>query len=134
MARLNRHGGALMVPHHAHAGTDVTGFGILGHAQNLMENQAAPVGMEIHTLPCIANTAKVEQSSVFDFGLLQGYSAETSGGLMICMPEEDAAAYCQELETLDGEQAWVVGKVVADTKRKARLLPDLTILEVKLRC
>lgn len=134
MARLNRHGGALMVPHNAHAGTDVTGFGILGHAQNLMENQAAPVGMEIHTLPCIANTAKVEHSGVFNFGLLRGYSAETSGGLMICMPEADAAAYCRELETLDGEQAWVVGKVVADSNRRARLLPDLTILEVELRC
>lgn len=103
MSRLNKDGGSLMVKHHAHAGTDVTGFGILGHAQNLMDNQAAEVGMEIHTLPCIANTVKVEQSGVLDFRLVKGYSAETSGGLMICMPEEDAVAYCRELEGLDGE-------------------------------
>ena len=50
--------GSLMLKHHAHSGTDVTGFGILGHAQNLMENQQEAVGMEIHTLPCIANTVK----------------------------------------------------------------------------
>lgn len=131
MARLNRHGGSLMVKHHAHAGTDVTGFGILGHAQNLMDNQAAAVGMEIHTLPCIANTAKVEQSGVLDFRLLKGYSAETSGGLMICMPEEDAAAYCRELEELDGEPSWIIGKVIADPDRKARITADVKILEVE---
>lgn len=133
MARLNQHGGSLMVKHHAHAGTDVTGFGILGHAQNLMDNQAEAVGMEIHTLPCIANTAKVEQSGVMDFRLLKGFSAETSGGLMICMPEEDAAAYCKELEGLDGEQSWIIGKVIADADRKASILEDVKILEVELK-
>lgn len=134
MARLNQHGGSLMVKHHAHAGTDVTGFGILGHAQNLMDNQAAAVGMEIHTLPCIANTAKVEQSGVLDFQLIKGYSAETSGGLMICMPEEDAAAYCKELEGLDGEESWIIGKVIADEHRKAIISGDVKILEVELKC
>ena len=123
-----------MVRHHAHAGTDVTGFGILGHAQNLMDNQAAAVGMEIHTLPCIANTAKVEQSGVMDFRLLKGYSAETSGGLMICMPEENALAYCRELEALDGDPSWIIGRVVADADRKARITPGVKILEVESRC
>lgn len=131
MARLNRHGGSLMVKHNAHAGTDVTGFGILGHAQNLMDNQAAPVGMEIHTLPCIANTVKVEKSGVLDFRLIKGYSAETSGGLMICMPENDALEYCKELEELDGEPSWIIGKVVADANRKARITSDVKILEVE---
>lgn len=134
MARLNRHGGALMVPHHAHAGTDVTGFGLLGHAQNLMDNQAAAVGMEIHTLPCIANTAKVERSGVLDFRLRAGYSAETSGGLLVCLPEEDAAAYCRALEALDGEPTWIIGRVVADAGRQARITPDATILEVEMTC
>ena len=134
MARLNRHGGSLMVRHHAHAGTDVTGFGILGHAQNLMDNQAVAVGMEIHSLPCIANTAKVEQIGVMDFRLLKGYSAETSGGLMICMPEENALEYCRELEALDGEPSWIIGRVVADADRKARITPDVKILEVESRC
>ena len=130
MARLNRHGGSIMVKHHAHAGTDVTGFGILGHAQNLMDNQLAEVGMEIHTLPCIANTCKVEQSGILDFRLLKGYSAETSGGLMICMPEEDAIAYCKELEELDGEPSWIIGRVVSDVNRKAAITNDVKILEV----
>ena len=134
MSRLNRNGGSLMVKHNAHAGTDVTGFGILGHAQNLMDNQVAEVGVELHTLPCIANTAKVEQSGVLDFRLVKGYSAETSGGLMICMSEEDAEAYCGELEELDGEPSWIIGKVVADAERKASISPNVKILEVEMDC
>jgi selenide,water dikinase len=120
----------MMLKHHAHAGTDVTGFGILGHAQNLMDNQQAAVGMEIHTLPCIANTAKIEESGVFDFRLLKGYSAETSGGLMICMKEEDARNYIKELEELDGEPAWIIGRVIESTERKATIVDDAKVLEI----
>lgn len=50
MARLNWNRGRLMLKQKAHAGTDVTGFSILGHAQNLAENQVDEVGIEIHTL------------------------------------------------------------------------------------
>ena len=35
----------------AHGATDVTGFGLLGHAQNLASAQKAAVSFKIHTLP-----------------------------------------------------------------------------------
>ena len=37
----------------AHGATDVTGFGLLGHAQNLASAQKAAVSFKIHTLPGI---------------------------------------------------------------------------------
>lgn len=129
MARLNKNGGRLMLKHGAHACTDVTGFGILGHAQNLVENQKDSLGIELHTLPCIAGTPAVN-NDVFGFKLLTGYSAETSGGLMICMPEDKAAAFCQELEEVDGYPSWIIGRVVANGDRKATLVDDVKILEV----
>ena len=43
MGRLNRNAAKLMLKYGAHAATDVTGFGILGHAQNLSDNQQAEV-------------------------------------------------------------------------------------------
>ncbi|GKZ00647.1 hypothetical protein MPSEU_001016900 [Mayamaea pseudoterrestris] len=128
MARLNRNGARLMLKHGAHAATDVTGFGILGHAQNLMDNQVDAVGMEIHTLPCIAGTTKIN-NEVFDFRLLLGYSAETSGGLLICVPEELADEFCRELEELDGCPAWIIGRVTDDPGRRATILDDLSIIE-----
>lgn len=41
---------------------------------------------------------------VHDFRLLAGYSAETSGGLMIALPggKEAAEAFCAEIESIDG--------------------------------
>lgn len=130
MARLNKHAGELMLKHGATAATDVTGFGLLGHAQNLIENQQAEVGMELHTLPLIAST-KLINDSVFNFSLTTGYSAETSGGLLVCLPDEDSAkAYIDELECLDGTPSWIVGNVVSDPLRKARIVHDVTFLEV----
>lgn len=129
MARLNRNAGRLMLKHAAHAGTDVTGFGILGHAQNLAENQVAEVGVELHTLPCLNGSMDVNDK-VFNFRLRAGYSAETSGGLMVCLPEENAEAYCKELEALDGSPAWVIGRVVASPERKACIVDNVEILEI----
>jgi len=129
MARLNRNAGRLMTEYSVHAGTDVTGYGILGHAQNLVSNQIHPdVGIEITTLPCIANTMKIN-TDVYDFGLFEGTSAETSGGLLLCMPEDRATEYCKEL-TQKEETAWIVGRVVHDPQCKARIVNDCRVLEV----
>ncbi|WP_435181208.1 selenide, water dikinase SelD [Halorussus sp. AFM4] len=72
---------------HATAATDVTGFGLLGQARVLAEN--ADVGVEITSLPVIAGT--VELSHLFGYGLEEGESAETSGGLLLSVPAERSA-------------------------------------------
>ena len=72
-----------------------SGFGILGHAQNLASNQKNEVSFVIHNLPIIAKMAGVAKACGNMFQLLQGSSAETSGGLLIALPREQAAAYCK---------------------------------------
>ena len=129
MARLNRNGGRLMLKYKANAATDVTGFGILGHAQNLSENQVAEVGFELHTLPLIAGTKEVNDQ-VFNFRLTVGYSAETSGGLLVSLPPDQAEGYMNELEELDGTKSWIVGRAVADPKRNSKIMDDCQFLEV----
>eukprot|EP00658_Telonema_sp_P-2_P049534 TRINITY_DN37682_c0_g1_i1.p1 TRINITY_DN37682_c0_g1~~TRINITY_DN37682_c0_g1_i1.p1 ORF type:complete len:331 (-),score=89.92 TRINITY_DN37682_c0_g1_i1:355-1347(-) len=130
MGRLNRNAAKCMIKYGAHAATDVTGFGILGHAQNLSENQQAEVGIEIHTLPTIAGMAAVNDACGIDFKLKEGYSAETSGGLMICMPAENSAKFIEEMFTLDGQPAWEIGRVVSSKERKSCITADCKILEV----
>ena len=68
-----------MHKYNAHGATDVTGFGLLGHAQNLARIQKNEVGFVIHNLPIIAKMAAVSKACGNMFGLLQGHSAETSG-------------------------------------------------------
>lgn len=130
MSRLNRTGAQLMHQYGAHGGTDVTGFGLLGHAQNLAEHQTDDVDIVIHTLPIIAGMVRMDEVLNDMFKLKQGYSAETSGGLLVMLPSEEAAiAFCKEIEARDGQPAWVIGRVVPGSKT-ARFAPDYKVLEV----
>ncbi|OXB60342.1 UNVERIFIED_CONTAM: hypothetical protein H355_003701, partial [Colinus virginianus] len=63
---------------HAHAATDVTGFGLLGHARALARQQRHEVSFVLHNLPVIANMAAVSKACAGRFGLLQGTAPETS--------------------------------------------------------
>ena len=117
----------------AHAATDVTGFGILGHARNLAQNQTRSVHMEIHSLPVIGRTADLPYASFFK--LLAGFSAETSGGLMVCLPSLEAAeAFCQEIKEIEGRSAWIIGSIVAHdgpvSENSARIIDDPTLIKV----
>lgn len=129
MARLNRTASRLMHKYNAHAATDVTGFGLLGHAQALARNQKAEVGFVIHNLPVIAKMAAVGKACGNMFQLAQGNSAETSGGLLICLPREQAAAYCKDIQKVEGYQAWIIG-IVEKGNRTARIIDKPRVIEV----
>jgi len=129
MARLNLTGAKLMHKYQARAATDVTGFGILGHAKNLAENQIKPVSFTIHTLPIITNMVKIAKKVGNMFQLMQGYSAETSGGLLMAISKEGAEAYIKEIKELEGCDAWIIGSV-EEGARTATIVETPTILEV----
>uniref|UniRef100_A0A5S6QRM8 PurM-like C-terminal domain-containing protein n=1 Tax=Trichuris muris TaxID=70415 RepID=A0A5S6QRM8_TRIMR len=110
MARLNRNAAMLMHKYGARAATDVTGFGILGHAENLAKVQKAEVSFCIHTLPVFHGIATAAEAAGFR-RLLKGTSPETSGGLLIALPQDAASEFCEEIEQLDGQPAWIIGTV-----------------------
>ena len=128
MMRLNKIGAELMHKHGAHAATDVTGFGIIGHLDALCKTQLADVSMELHTLPILAGMAQLSQHT--SFRLLEGFSAETSGGLMICLPPQAAEAYVKEIESIEGQPAWIIGRVTEKQTERAKLTADYKIIEV----
>ncbi|TMW60187.1 hypothetical protein Poli38472_000229 [Pythium oligandrum] len=129
MTRLNLNAARLMHKYGAHSATDVTGFGILRHARNQAKSQHQAVDFEIHTLPVIRNMVKVNDTIGNSFKLLEGLAAETSGGLLLCLPEANAEAFIKELRELDGKPAWVVGRVVPGSN-DARIVPDFKVIEV----
>ncbi|KAG5897304.1 hypothetical protein JTB14_011467 [Gonioctena quinquepunctata] len=129
MARLNRIASRLMHKYNAHGATDITGFGLLGHAQTLASHQKNEVSFVIHNLPVIAKMAAVAKACGNMFQLLQGHSAETSGGLLICLPREQAAAYCKDIEKQEGYQAWIIG-IVEKGNRTARIIDKPRVIEV----
>jgi len=134
MARLNRSAAILMHKYSAHGATDVSKFGLLGHASTLARNQANKVSFVIHNLPVIANTEKVARAcennkDSLSYGLLEGQCCEVSGGLLICLPREQAEAYCKDMERLEGSQSWIIG-VVEEGDRTAKVIEKPRVIEV----
>jgi selenide,water dikinase len=132
MARLNRTGAALMKKHHAHAATDVTGFGVVGHANNLASNQIEELDIEIHTFPTIKGVRQIANIAT-GFKFNEGFSAETSGGLFVCLPPENAQPFIDEIQKLDGWPAWIVAECVPrqGEQNVARLSPNLKIIDIE---
>jgi len=130
MARLNLTAARLMHKYGATAATDVTGFGLLGHARNLAAAQTAGVELTITRLPLLRGAAALARGAGAAFQLVQGFSAETSGGLLLSLGEAAAAEFCAEIEQLEpGCPAWVVGRVGAG-RGSASIVQDPVILEV----
>jgi len=133
MAKLNRSAAILMHKYGAHAACDVSKFGLLGHAASLAVCQEAEVSFVIHNLPVIANMGRVaaacEQEGGMQFGLAEGACSEVSGGLLICLPREQAAAYCKDMERLEGSQSWIIG-IVEEGDRTARVIEKPRVIEV----
>ncbi|OON17296.1 selenide, water dikinase, partial [Opisthorchis viverrini] len=131
MARLNRTAARLMHKYGAHGCTDVTGFGLLGHADNLARFQTNPtIGFKLHSLPVLAHTLELSRLLNDRFKLTVGLCPETSGGLLVILPAAAATQYCEELKELEGSPAWVVGEVVQSDTKKAFLVESPTFIEV----
>ncbi|WP_265108589.1 selenide, water dikinase SelD [Halosolutus halophilus] len=108
---------------YATAATDVTGFGLLGQARVLAES--AGVGVELTHLPVIEGT--LELSQLFGYGLEDGESAETSGGLLLSVPERRTDAFEDSLSAA-GVFHREVGRVTTGT---GAALVDPTIERVR---
>lgn len=129
MARLNVVAANLMHKFKAHAATDIGGFGLLGHADHLAKQQKNEVSFVLHNLPVINKLHAVSKTCGNLFSLFQGTCPETSGGLLIVLPREQAAAFCKEIEKQEGYPAWIVG-IVEKGDRSARIIDKPRIIDV----
>ncbi len=112
MTTLNLLGASLMHKYNAHAATDITGFGLLGHAENLAKYQKLQVDFVIDQLPIIVNVKRMAE--ILDQKkLLNGKAVETSGGLLIAISSNSSEAFCDEYFRESGYKCWVVGRVIS---------------------
>lgn len=108
--------------------TDVTGFGLRGHAENLVEIQERPVDFVIDYLPVFQGLAKYD-NIVREFKLREGLAAETSGGLLIVAEESKALKFVDNMKRNHNIDSWIVGKVT-EGSRKVMIPKDVQIREV----
>lgn len=109
-----------------HAATDVTGFGLVGHAQEIAEN--SKVNIIIEGFP-VFNKA-IEASKALGYGLESGISAETAGGLLLSVPPDTLDLIVSELKKKK-ISAFRVGKVVSGSG-KVQVTDSPEILNIKV--
>jgi selenide,water dikinase len=109
MATLSSVGATLIRKYKAHACTDVTGFGILGHANYLAQAQLRNVTFVINRLPIYKHLIHVDKK-VVDYKFMEGYTAETSGGLFVCLSSNQHRQFMEELKD-KGIDSWEIGYV-----------------------
>ncbi|TFG34734.1 selenide, water dikinase SelD [Candidatus Thorarchaeota archaeon] len=109
------------------AATDITGFGLLGHAGNV--SSLSGVDIVITNVPVIRGTLKLAE--FFGHKLASGLGAETAGGMLVFMNASKVARF-QELLANKGLPCWPIGTTMK-TKGSpcARLSQDVQYIETE---
>jgi selenide,water dikinase len=89
-----------------HAASDITGFGLKGHAVNMAV--LGKVNIVIDQLAVIPGTPVLAE--LFGYPLLQGEAKETAGGMLIAVTKKNADALLDELDKRRVRH-WEVGHV-----------------------
>ena len=109
------------------AATDITGFGLLGHASNV--SSFSGVDIVINTVPVIRGTLPL--AKFFGHKLASGLGAETAGGMLVFMDPSKVEKF-QGILADKALPSWLVGTTVkAEGPPCARLSQDVQYIETE---
>jgi selenide,water dikinase len=142
MAALNRKAAEVMRGFQVHACTDVTGFGLLGHMHEMLGGGEIGIKVFVDAVPVLPGAEEYAGMGLVPGGALRNrefytprvqggealsptlldilYDPQTSGGLLIAVPEEDAEGVLRRLQEVGVKDARIVAEVVA--KPRDRLI------------
>jgi selenide,water dikinase len=134
MVQLNDVGMKAMLSAGAHSATDVTGFGLAGHAYGMAKGSGTTLVLELSRLPLLPGTEKLARrpyltrasatnaAYVADDLRIDGkldpvrleffYDAQTSGGLLISVPSDRADALVADAKARGASVTCIVGEVL----------------------
>ena len=144
MTTLNRKASELMVETGVNACTDITGFGLLGHACEMIEDTRVGMTITAASVPIFVEAKGFAEMGMIPGGLnrnrdyrepmvdispsVPGYLADilfdpqTSGGLLISVPRDKAAGLLKNLHRAGIAEAAIIGEVVAKPKQKIAVI------------
>ncbi len=133
MSALNRGAVEAMEGFDVHSATDVTGYGLLGHSHEMMEASGTTAQFWVDSIPLLSQARRFAAkgiapdgsrvnvrnlrprsevgSGVTDDDLLLLCDAQTSGGLLVSLPADQAEGYALRCRQRGAEAAAVVGRV-----------------------
>jgi selenide,water dikinase len=144
MTALNKTASLIMRGYPVHACSDITGFGLLGHAQEMASGSNVSLILESAKLPllhrarslaekgyvtggCKRNREFLKGKIIVDKSIRQGlvevaFDPQTSGGLLIAIAQKYASKLVAELQANGIEAATNVGYATSQKKFWVRLI------------
>lgn len=132
MAALNKEAAEAMDNYQVNACTDITGFGLLGHAMEIAEGSGTGITIESTAVPVLPKTRELAEQNIIPGGSKKNHKwlsgriqyeniddvdqvilcdAITSGGLLITVPESEAEPLLNDLKAKGVEWASIIGTV-----------------------
>ena len=146
MLQSNAKAASILAHHGAHACTDVTGFGLLGHLYELCSASQAKARIHMGRVPLLPGAAECVASGIFsslqpaNLRLKRGVSNEasalahpaypllfdpqTSGGLLAAVPSSEAGACVEALRAAGYGATAIIGEV-SDVLEEGVCVPGL---------
>jgi len=131
MTRLNASASRAAINTGVRAGTDVTGFGLLGHLSEMLRASSVSAVLDASAVPVLEGAAEIVADGHIPGGTKRNYrsvkdsvafgdtppsmrtvlvDAQTSGGLLLAVPESDLPDLVASL-VADGDLAAVIGHI-----------------------
>jgi selenide, water dikinase len=132
MMRLNNTAGQLAREFNLRGGTDVTGFGLLGHGMEMAESAGLALEIDHKEVPFVSGARKYAELGTFAGGLFDNrsyfgpraqfdeaidetgqmmlFDPQTSGGLLLAVPEGQLELFKIRAAEL-GQPVWPIGNV-----------------------
>jgi selenide,water dikinase len=133
MCELNAATALAMLKYDVHAATDITGFGLIGHASKMADGSGVTLRIEESDLPLMAGALECCRAGMIPGGGKRNrefyesrvrisdevadeigeliFDPQTSGGLFIALPEDDASRLLGDLQAAGNADAAIVGRV-----------------------
>ncbi len=146
MKLLNMNGAEIMQKYEVRAATDVTGFGLIGHALKMAQASNVTMIFSPKTVPflkgaydladigcipgaCFRNQEYVDEHCLFDDDVLYEHKmllldAQTSGGLLICTSKEKVDNMLIDLKNSGYPDSAVVGHVVKKEEKFIHVIKE----------
>ncbi len=140
MSTLNRKTSEIMQEIGVSSCTDVTGFGLLGHASEMVENTNAGMFIDANSVPIFPEAKELAAMGLIPVGLYQNrdfrksmveigkdvneitadilFDPQTSGGLLISISATKADELLSRLRAEDKNDAAIIGEVLDNPKGK----------------
>lgn len=140
MATLNRAAAEIMKKYAVHACTDITGFGLLGHAAEMLEGAGCGIMFESKKIPILPEAFEYAAMGLMPAGAFKNkafrlpmvefacevqsltrdilFDPQTSGGLLICVAPQQAEDLVSDLVEQGITDADIIGQVIEEPKEK----------------